>query len=164
MLSVKNTKSLSQKEIIKINALIRRFDDNMEEKDTRPDDDTIDLSDIREYCSNVPVIEQDHDLYNVLYNDYVIYEMANSDMSGVLGLSINNEDKTALINQFYVANGNFTLGKKLISMVKIISKNTLFMIVDKTNLEFMNFLQSIGFEICEDLEGEVLMAQKQYKQ
>jgi hypothetical protein len=165
MLSIKNTKSLSKKELIKINELIKRFDNSLAEDDTKNDqDDIIDLSDTGECCSNIPFVSEDHDLYNVLYNDYVIYEMANTDMSGVLGISINNEDKTALINQFYVSNGNFALGKKLISMVKIISKNILFMIVEKTNSEFIQFLESLSFEICEDHEDEILMAQKQYKQ
>lgn len=135
MLSVKNTKALSKAEIARLNVLINSFHNNEY-------DDT------------------DSDIFNILDNDFVIYEGANNDISGMLGLCVKNDESIAIINQFYVLDGNLTLASKLISMIKMISKNTLLMIVEKSNSEFIEFLKTFSFDIYQDLDTEIIMQQK----
>lgn len=159
MLSIKNSKGLSKNELLRINELINSCMGYSN------------LCIIDSCCydnSNVSsnIIQPDisvYDTHNVLSNEYIIYEMINnSKISGFLGLI--SSDKIAMINQFHMIDKNdIKLGKKLIGMIQMVTKNKLLAVIRKNNFELVEYYKKLNFIFCEledidyDEEIEVVM-------
>jgi hypothetical protein len=146
MLCIKNTKGLSKSELMKLNNLLT------------PGYDTSNILDTH----NITEL----DTNNILYNDYIIYESSDNKISGLIGISANNTAKLAMINTLFVADmhteAGTVLGKKLIGMVKMITKNSLLAIVKKTDSALIQYYRNLHFGFSEldidyDAQSEVIM-------
>lgn len=161
MLSIKNSKGLSKSELLKINDL---FSVCLGCSNDICSDICYDIDTSNIITSNIP-IHQDlsvYDTYNVLLNDYVIYEMQNGSISGFLGLV--TSDKIAMVHQLHMLDtSDIKLGKKLIGMVQMVTKHTLLVVISKNNTDLIEFYKNINFNLCAledidyDVETEVVM-------
>lgn len=142
MISIKNTKGLSKSELEKLNSFI-------------------------DLCYNTSNVYDDIDTHNVLSNDYVIYEAYDNKVSGYLGIITSNSDKVTVMNHLhisavYTAEKSLILAAKLIDMVKMIAKNTLMVILKKSDCKLIEFYHKLDFAICKcevdyDADTEVVL-------
>lgn len=154
MLSIKNSKGLSKNELMKINELIggSNFVDASNDMNTSNiNTSNINTSNINTSNISVNIDISFYDTYNVLSNDYVIYEMINgpigSKISGVLGIV--TTDKITMINQLHLADAyDIKLGNKLIGMIQMITKNQLLVVINKNDLNLIDFYKHINFIFC----------------
>lgn len=149
MLCIKNTKGLSAVELIKLNSLFT------------PE---CNINTSNSYnSSNISEL----DTNNILLNDYIIYEASDNKITGLIGISTKNTAKLALINNLYVTDmhseAGCTLGKKLVGMVKMITKNVLLAIVKTSDTNLIQYYHNLGFGFSEfdidyDTDTETIMA------
>ena len=156
MLSIKNSKGLSKNELLKINELFSIC---------LGYDGYSNISDCHIISSNMAITQTDptlYDIHNVLSNEYVIFEMISNKVSGALGIVTSNN--IAFINQLHILDTyDAKLGKKLIGMVQMITKNVLLVVINKNNSNLIEFYKHIDFIFCEledidyDEASEVVM-------
>jgi hypothetical protein len=106
------------------------------------------------------------DTNNILLNDYVIYEATDNKISGMIGIN-STSDKLAIINNLYIkdikSDSGIILGKKLIGMVKMITKNALLVTVKKDDQDLIAYYQKLGFgtstmQIYYDTDTEIILS------
>lgn len=173
MLCIKNTKGLCKSELIKLNSLFTPgctsnlcydLDTTSNYLNTTSSSSTSNIN-TSNIFDNYSIT--DLDINNILYNDYIIYEASDNKISGLIGISTKNTAKLAMINNLFVLNmhseAGCLLGKKLIGMVKMITKNVLVAIVKNSDSELIRYYHNLGFgsseiDIDYDTETEIILA------